>query len=134
MATKKEIEEHLKKALKEVGKITPIFDEEIGEWVFSSSHYPVEYGGSSKEEVIKNYPKYLREFIKHRLNDKLHPLVEKKAIGHGGKRKGAGRPKGSKKVKATKVVRLPTDIVNWVQKDPDRSIPSIRQLIAKSRH
>jgi hypothetical protein len=134
MATKKEVDEHLKRALKEVGEITPIFDKKVGEWIFSSPLYPVEYGGDSEEDVIKNYPKYLREFIKHRLEDKLHPLMEKKTTGHGGKRKGAGRPKSAKKTTATSVVRLPTDIVDWVQKNPARSIPSIRQLIAKSRH
>ncbi|MBX9743813.1 MAG: hypothetical protein K2X08_01230 [Chlamydiales bacterium] len=134
MATKKEIDEHLKKALKEIGEITPIFDEEVGEWIFSSSLYPVEYGGSSEKEVIKNYPKYLREFIKHRLDDNLHPLMKKKTKGHGGKRKGAGRPKGTKKQTATKIVRLPADVADWVQSNPERSIPTIRQLIAKSRH
>ena len=134
MATKKEIDDHLKKALKEIGEITPIFDKEVHEWAFSSPLYPVEYGGASKEEVIKNYPKYLREFIKHRLNGDLHPLMRKKTKGHGGKRKGAGRPKSVKISKATKVVRLPTDIADWVQRNPERSIPSIRQLIAKSHH
>ncbi len=87
MATKKEINTHLKKALIEVGEITPIFDDEVGEWVFSSPLYPVEYGGFSKKEVIKNYPKYLRAFIQHRIEDKLHPLMERKTTGHGGKRK-----------------------------------------------
>lgn len=130
MATKKEIDEHLKKALKEVGEITPIFDEEVSEWVFSSPLYPVEYGGTSRKEVIKNYPKYLREFIKHRLENKLHLLMKKKTTGHGGKRRGAGRPKGTKRAKITKVVRIPKDIADWVQRHP----AVIRQLIAKSRH
>ena len=129
MATKKEIDDHLKKALKEIGEITPIFDEEVDEWVFSSPIYPVEYGGSSREEVIENYPKYLREFIKHRLADKLDPLVEKRTKGHGGKRRGAGRPKGIRK--ATKVVRLPVDVAEWIE--TPRAIPRVRQLIAKSR-
>jgi hypothetical protein len=64
MATKKEIDEHLKRVLKEIGEITPVFDEEVGEWLFTSRLYPVEYGGPSEKEMIKNYPKYLREFIK----------------------------------------------------------------------
>lgn len=114
MATKKEIDEHLKQALKEIGDINPVFDDEVGEWVFSSLLYPVEYGGSSKEDVIENYPKYLREFIRHRLNDRLHPLIEKKTKGHGGKRIGAGRPKNTKKSPDTKVLRLEASIANWV--------------------
>jgi hypothetical protein len=116
MATKKEIDEHLKRALKEIGEIKPVFDREVEEWVFSSPLYPVEYGGSSKAEVIKNYPKYLREFIKHRLADRLHPALEKKTKGRGGKRAGAGRPKGTRKSSPTKVLRLEVAVANWVAK------------------
>lgn len=112
MATTKEIKEHLEIALKEIGRITPWFDEEVNEWVFYHSNYPVEYGGNSSEEVVENYPKYLREFIKQRLNDNLNPLTEKKTKGHGGNRLGAGRPKGS--VKETKErISLPMDLVLW---------------------
>jgi hypothetical protein len=131
MATKKEIEAHLKIALDEVGGIKPWFDEEVNAWIFEHRAYPVEYAGESKEEVIENYPKYLREFIRHRLNDRLHPLMEKETKGRGGKRMGAGRPKGTKKT-PTKVVRLPADIANWIQKPS--SYPQVRQLIAKGRH
>jgi hypothetical protein len=113
MATKKEIDQHLKKALKEIGEITPFFDKEVGEWIFSHPLYPVEYGGESKEDVVENYPKYLREFIKHRLDDRLDSLVEKKTKGRGGKRPGAGRPRGTKK-SSTKVVRLNTSVANWI--------------------
>lgn len=131
MATKKEIDEHLKKALAEIGKITPIFDDEVGEWVFSSNLYPVEYAGDSEEEVIKNYPRYLREFIKHRLNNRLHPLVESKTKGHGGRRSGAGRPKGSKKTN-TRVRRIPADVADWIDKTPS-AFNQVRRLIAKSK-
>jgi len=113
MATAKEIKEHLNIALKEVGKIKPWFDKEVKEWIFKNSNYPVEYGGSSKEEVIKNYPKYLREFIKQRLNDNLSPITENKTKGHGGQRSGAGRPVGTKK-EQTKRVSLPLDIADWI--------------------
>ena len=82
----KQIERHLTIALKEIGKIKPWFDKEIGEWVFSSSLYPVEYSGASPEEVIQNYPLYLREFLAHRLDSRLDELVEKKTKGRGGKR------------------------------------------------
>ncbi len=132
MATKKEIEKHLKRALEEVGEIKPWFDKDVNAWIFEHKAYPVEYNGESKEEVIENYPKYLREFIRHRLNDKLHPLMEKATKGRGGKREGAGRPKGTKKAIPTKVVRLPQDIAEWME-NPS-SIPQVRQLIAKSRH
>ena len=131
MATKKELEEHLNIALKEVGKIKPWFDEEVNAWIFSHPDYPVEYDGESAEEVIENYPKYLREFIRHRLNDRLHPIMEKQTKGRGGKRTGAGRPKGTKK-SPTKVVRLPQDIAEWF--DQPGAIPQVRQLIAKGRH
>jgi hypothetical protein len=35
----------------------------------------------------------MREFIKHRLQNRLSALMENKTKGHGGKRIGAGRPK-----------------------------------------
>jgi hypothetical protein len=35
--------------------------------------------------VIKNYPRYLKEFIKERLDDNLAPLIEKKTKGRGGR-------------------------------------------------
>ena len=117
MATTKEIKEHLEIALKEVGRITPWFDEEVNEWIFSHPNYPIEYGGSSPGEVIQNYPKYLREFVKQRLNDNLNSLTEEKTKGHGGKRIGAGRPKGS--LKETKGrISLPEDLVSWFKNDP----------------
>lgn len=116
MATKKEIDDHLKMALKEIGKIKPWFDEEVGEWVFSHALYPVEYGAKSEEEVIENYPKYLREFILHRLENRLEENLERKTKGRGGARPGAGRPKGSKKIIPTKVIRLEAPIAEWVKK------------------
>jgi hypothetical protein len=86
MASKKEIEKHLKIALEEIGKIQPWFESEVDAWVFSHKKYPdVEYAGDSSEEVIKNYPLYLRDFIEERLNDNLAPHVEKATKGHGGR-------------------------------------------------
>lgn len=115
MATKKEIKEHLKIALEEVGKIKPWFDKEVDCWVFSHENYPVEYGGDSIEEVIENYPKYLMEFIKHRLEGRLSPINEKETKGRGGYREGAGRPKGSKSANPTKQIRVPADIAEWLK-------------------
>lgn len=117
MATRKEIKEHLEVALREIGTIKPWFDEEVNEWIFSHRDYPVEYGGESAQEVVKNYPKYLAEFIKHRLSDNLSPLTEKKTKGHGGKRPGAGRPKGTIKERTIRI-SLPSDLANWFKVNP----------------
>ncbi len=119
MATKKEIEEHLKLALEEIGEIEPWFDEEVDAWIFSHRLYPVEYGGKSPKEVIKNYPKYLKEFLKHRLDDNLAPVVKKMTKGRGGKRPGAGRPKNTKKSSPTTTIRLNVDVAKWVKKHED---------------
>lgn len=102
-ANKKEIEKELKIALKEVGKIKPVFDEEVGEWVFSFSKYPVECGGEKKEDVKKAYPLYLKEFIEERMMGNLNPQTEKKTSGRGGYRPRAGRPKGTKKEEEKRV-------------------------------
>lgn len=82
----KEIEKHLKIALKEVGKIKPWFSKDYKAWIFSHELYPVEYAGDTEKEVIQNYPLYLKEFIQHRFQDRLSPLMEKKTKGHGGVR------------------------------------------------
>jgi hypothetical protein len=76
---------------------------DVDAWVFSHPKYPVRYAGDSPEEVIENYPLYLRDFIEERLNNNLAPSVEKKTKGKGGKREGAGRPKGTQKEKKTRV-------------------------------
>jgi len=128
MATKKEIDSHLRIALQDIGEIKPRFDKDVNAYVFEHSSYPVEYAGKTEQEVVEGYPKYLREFIRHRLNNKLHPLMEKETKGCGGKRLGAGRPRGTKKF-PTKVVRLPQDVANWIEKPS--SISQIRQIIAK---
>ncbi len=134
MASAKEIKKHVEIALKEVGKIDPWFDKEFDSWIFSHSSYPdVEYAGETKDEVIKNYPLYLRDFIEERLKDNLAPHIEKAVKGRGGKREGSGRPKGTSK-ENKKRVYLPTDIAEWYQRDQPRAESSIRQMIAKGRH
>ncbi len=130
MATKKEIKKHLAIALEEIGEIKPKFAKDVDAWVFSHPKYPVRYAGDSPEEVMQNYPLYLQDFIEERLNDNLSPLVEKRTKGKGGKREGAGRPKGSKKEEKDRVY-LPKDIAKWIQ-NPE-SIKQVRQLIAKKR-
>ncbi len=131
MATQKEIKEHLKIALKEVGKIVPWFDEEVSAWVFEHPAYPVGYAGNSAKEVIKNYPKYLKQFIEERLNSNLNPLTEKATRGRGGKRKGAGRPSGTRKEAKIRVY-LPDDIARWV-KVPG-TITILRKVMYNQRH
>ncbi len=132
MASTKEIQTHLAIALAEVGEIKPRFNKKFNVWVFSHKNYPdVEYAGDSPEEVVKNYPKYLREFIKHRLDNNIWESVEKKTVGRGGKREGAGRPKGTKKP-PTRRISLPADVADWIELP--RSIPQVRQMIARSRH
>jgi hypothetical protein len=113
MATKKEIKEHLKIALDEIGQIEPWFDKNYKTWVFSHPAYPVEYGGLTKEDVVKNYPLYLHDFIEERLNDNLSEFTERNTTGRGGKRKGAGRPIGSNKEPKMRV-SLPIDIATWI--------------------
>lgn len=126
MATKKEIEKQVKIALVEVGEIKPWFDKNFNAWIFEHPAYPIGCEGSSPDEVIKKYPLYLRDFIEERLNDNLAPFVEKSTKGHGGKRKGAGRPEGTIK-EHTKQVRLPYDIAEWI-KAPG-TISNIRNLM-----
>ena len=72
-----------------------------------------------------------RDFIEERLNDNLAAHIEKATKGHGGKREGAGRPKGSKK-EAKKRVYLPNDVAEWFEQPS--AIPQVRQLIAKGKH
>jgi hypothetical protein len=131
MATKKEIKKHLEIALKEIGQIEPWFDKDVDAWVFEHKAYPVGYSGDSKDEVIDNYPRYLEEFIKQRLNHNLAPSVEKKTKGRGGKREGSGRPKGTKKT-PTKRVTLPKKIAEWIVEPSSQR--TVLQLIAKSHH
>lgn len=132
MATKKEIEDNLKIALKEVGEIKPVFKKAYKAWIFKHKAYPdVTCEGETREEVIKNYPLNLRDFIEYRLKGKIDPSSEKRTKGRGGKREGAGRPKGTTKEPTTRI-SLPKDIANWF-KYP-QSIIQVRQLIAKGKH
>ncbi len=133
MASKKELRKHLKLALEEIGEIKPWYDKKFHAWIFAHPHYPVEYAGDTEEDVIRNYPLYLREFLKHRLEGKLSPLEEKKTKGRGGKRMGAGRPKGTKKERKRRIY-IPVDIADWFQEHPSQSIPSVRKLIARIKH
>ncbi|HSX10796.1 MAG TPA: hypothetical protein VLF94_03655 [Chlamydiales bacterium] len=131
MASAKEIKKHLNVALKEIGQIKPWFNKSFKVWIFSHKNYPdVEYAGDSPEEVIKNYPLYLRDFIEERLNNNLAPHIEKATKGHGGRRKGAGRPKGTKK-ELKKRVYIPLDVAEWLTDTP---MPQVREMIAKSKH
>ena len=131
MATKKEIKEHLKIALDEIGNIEPWFDKNYKTWVFIHHAYPVEYSGDTKEEVMSNYPHYLYDFIEERLDDNLSPIVEKKTSGRGGKREGAGRPLGTKKEPKERIT-LPEDLVFWFKNDP-QAIELARKTMRRHR-
>jgi len=133
MATKKEIKEHLSIALKEVGNIIPWYDEEVKAWVFSHKKYPVEYGGDSCDEVVKNYPKYLEEFIKHRLDNRLSPIVEKETKGRGGYRAGSGRPKGTKGEPKERIY-VPKDMVEWLKEVENLAyVRELKKFLTKHR-
>ena len=132
MASKKEIKENLEKVLREIGTIKPWFDNSVNEWIFCHPDYPVEYGGKTALDVIRNYPKYLQEFIKQRLDGKLNPLTEQKTTGHGGKRIGAGRPTGSTK-EIRQRINLPIDLVNWYKNNP-AAIELTRELMLHQTH
>lgn len=131
MATKKEIEEHLKIALDEIGQIKPWYSRKYGTWIFEHPSYPIGCEGDSPEDVIQKYPLYIEEFIEQRLNNNLAPFVEKKTKGHGGKRSGAGRPVGSKKESKIRIY-LPDDLAHWFKQHPE-AIPQVRQLMQKRK-
>lgn len=116
MATKKEIAEHLTIALADIGKIVPWFDKNVDAWIFENPKYPVGCEGTTKQEVIKKFPLYLEEFITERLKNNLSPSVEKRTIGKGGKREGAGRPINPHKEQKVRMY-LPADIAS-VLKEP----------------
>ena len=131
MATKKEIEEQVNVALKEIGEIKPWFDKKFNAWIFEHPAYPIGCEGTSSEEVVKKFPLYLRDFIEERLNNNLASFVEKATKGHGGKREKAGRPAETTK-EETKQVRLPIDIAEWI-KAPGM-ISNIRKMIQTYKH
>lgn len=118
---------HFKLALKEIGEIKPWFSKKFNAWIFASDLYPVEYAGDTEEEVIQNYPLYIKEFIKHRLQDRLSLLMENKTKGHAGKREGSRYPK-EEKMK----VYLPKDIA-CLLKEP-KVLLYLRGLIQACHH
>ena len=126
------IEKHLQVALREIGEIKPWFDKEVNCWVFEHLNYPVTCGEDTPEEVIAKYPLYLEEFIIHRLENRLDPLVEKETKGRGGARPGAGRPKKVEKT-VTKTIRFREDLYPaalWLRQHPE-ALPDIEKLMRK---
>lgn len=64
-----------------------------------------------------------------RLKGNLNPITEKETKGRRGKRKGAGRPKGT--VKETKErLYLPVDIAEWF-KDYPAACHEVRKLMRR---
>jgi hypothetical protein len=56
----------------------------VNAYIFEHPLYPVEYVGKTEADVIKGYPEYLREFILHRLDGSLHPVMESETKARGG--------------------------------------------------
>jgi predicted AAA+ superfamily ATPase len=69
--------------------------------------------------------------LERALHNNIWGSVEERTKGRGGKREGAGRPKGTKKP-PTRRVSLPADVADWIERPS--SIPQVREMIAKSRH
>ncbi len=126
--TKKEVAEHLAIALNEIGEIVPRYSKKFSCWYFEHPLYPVNYSGESKEEVVENYPIYLRDFIEERLKENLSPIIEKKTKGRGGYRPGAGRPRGKEQKSR---VYLPNDIVGWLKQSPENQ-QRVRRLMSEN--
>jgi hypothetical protein len=121
------VDEQVQIALMEVGAIEPWFDEEVQEWIFARKKYPESCSGATRQEVIENYPLYLRQFIEQRLKGNLAPWIEKKTAGRGGRRAGAGRPRGRKTL-STRTIRIAADIAAWLKSDP-RHLQQVRDLM-----
>ena len=128
-AQKKEINQHLAIALEEIGEIVPKYSKKFKCWYFEHRLYPVNYAGESIEEVVENYPKYLRVFIEERLKENLNPIVEEQTKGRGGYRVGSGRPKGEEKKSR---IYLPNDIAHWLNQSPENQ-NEVRRLMYKNR-
>jgi len=75
------------KALREVGTITPVYDQETRCWVFEHPAYRLEAHGDTPEECVETYRLWMRDFIQERLIGNLAANVEDRSPGN------AGRPK-----------------------------------------
>lgn len=116
----------LEAVLAEIGPIMPVWDAECGEYGFSHPLYPsIEAPGDTPEECISTYQRLLAKFLEERLKGNLAPHVERMTSGRGGRRPGAGRPRGI----PTLTVRLPADVAEWLKADPGR-IEQVRRLMA----
>ena len=100
MASEQEIESYLKSALDEIGEIRPWFNKPLNTWVYYHPYYPVEYSGDTEYDVVHQYPLYLKEFIKHQLDNESNE---------------------------TEQVELPKDIAAWIKKPS--VIDNLRQMI-----
>jgi hypothetical protein len=129
---KEEVKKHLRIALEEVGKIKPWFDTEVNCWIFEHPNYPVSCGEDTPEEVIKKYPLYLEEFIKHRLANRLDSYVEQETKGRGGARTCSRRPQKEDKT-APRPIRLKDDLDSaalWLRNHPE-ALPEIQKIMRK---
>lgn len=125
---KNSVEMEYRKALKEIGEITPWYSDEYGFYCFSHPAYPVvDYIADTPEETVMGYKRILREWIADRMAGKVPTYIEKMTSGRGGRREGAGRPPGP----PTKRISVPeeiADVVNWIKEDPSRAT-QVRRLM-----
>ncbi|MBY0449269.1 MAG: hypothetical protein K2X01_01410 [Cyanobacteria bacterium] len=111
MTRKADIDKEFQMALLEIGLIEPWWSKEDGMFVFEHNAYPrVIYADLDKKTVQDGYQRALREFIKERLAGNLSEEAERVTSGRGGKRSGAGRPKGSGTKEPTESIRIPKSI------------------------
>jgi hypothetical protein len=99
-------------------------------YTFSHKAYPIGASGDTEQECTQRYIAWLGNFIHERLNNNLSLQTEAQTSGRGGKRAGAGRPKGSKK-EPTKVIRLPDYVVEWLNED--KNLVHLKNIAKKAR-
>jgi len=112
-----EVVKLVKQALEQIGDIEPWFDKDMGCWRFEHPDFPESYGGESEEEVKQGYPLYLANMFQAQLENNLAPYIEEKIHFRGGKRPGAGRPKGTTKGPRKVAIKVEPKMAAWL-KDP----------------
>lgn len=125
------IKRQLQIALDEIGPISPIFCDEDQVFCFRSPLYDFEAFGDTPTDCIKTYVNWLEEFIAERMKGNLAPDIERNSPGRGGKRPGAGRPKGTSKTEDTIVIRMPKRIGDWVKSNKNATIKLLEEAMKK---
>lgn len=117
----------LDEALKAIGPIEPYWDAKEGYWRFSHPLFaPLDVFDDTPEEVVRKYKIHLEEALAEYRAGKVDEIVIRNTPAWGGRRKGAGRPKGARgedKVRKW----IPADIARFLER-PD-GIEAIRRII-----